>query len=306
MNATDSLNVLVTGVSGMLGRSLAMRLATSGHEVLGMDIHPCDLQHARIKTEVLDVRDLHQLYRLLKDSPPIDVVVHGGGISGSMVLKDRPAEVADINVGGTMNLLEAMRLYGIPRIVQCSTIMVYGEVEEGPVDEERSLAPTNVYGATKAACEALITSYVAQFGMSAALLRIAHVYGPARKTYCPLRAMIEGALDKRDVSMHENAGAKRQLIHADDVVHAMELATLDRNPGRVVANIAPGVEWRMDEVAEIVRGEIGPLAVEFGNEAIKREYLTAPLAIDRARERWGWSPKVSLSEGVADFLRAGQ
>ncbi|PAU74052.1 NAD-dependent epimerase/dehydratase family protein [Halomonas salipaludis] len=306
MSQKKLLNVVVTGVSGMIGRNLAMRLAASGHTVLGIDVHPCDLIHTRLKTKVLDVRDIHQLSTFLNDSPPIDVVVHGGGVSGSMVLKDRPDEIADINISGTINILELMRLHNIPRIVQCSTIMVYGEVEQGPVHEDRDLVPTNVYGATKAACEALITSYVAQFGMSAALLRIAHVYGPDRKTYCPVRALVEGALRKSETVIKENAWSKRQLIHSDDVVRAIELATLDRRPGRIVANVAPGAEWRMDEIAEIVRKTIGPLSVTFCNEEIKREYLTAPLAIDRAHDQWGWSPRVSLFEGVSGLTHAGQ
>ncbi|WP_142847168.1 NAD(P)-dependent oxidoreductase [Telmatospirillum sp. J64-1] len=301
---SEPLHILITGISGMLGRSLASRLASSGHKVSGIDLVPHHFDDPNIRVEAADMRDVHRLYRIVENVPPIDVVVHGGGISGSMVMRDNPAQVADININGTMNLLEVMRLHRIPRLVQCSTIMAYGPVPMAPVQEDRPLAPANVYGATKAACEALVTSYGAEFGLSAAMLRIAHVYGPTRTTYCPVRAMIAGALENSPVAIRDKPETARQLVYADDVVRAIELAVSDRQPGCVVANVAPGAEWSMAEVAEMIRRQVGPLSVTYGEGAAHGDYQTAALSIDRARERWGWVPEISLADGIARFAVA--
>lgn len=293
--------VLLTGIAGMLGRSLALRLAEAGHNVLGIDIAPPPLEHPNIRAEVADVRDVHRLYRILETAPPIDVIVHGGGISGSMVMRDNPSQVVDINIVGTKNLLEAARLHSIPRFVQCSTIMVYGAVAAAPVMEDRPLTPGNVYGATKVACEALVHSYVNEFGMSAALLRLAHVYGPARTTYCPVRAMVSGALLQEAVVLRDTPTTKRQLIHSDDVVRALEQVIVDRRPGCVTANIGPGAEWSIADLAELVRMHIGPLSVAFADKELNSDYTTAVLSIDRACETWNWRPEIPLSEGILSF-----
>lgn len=296
--------ILLTGISGMLGRSLARRLADVGCSVLGIDVAPSVVDHPSVELAIADVRDVHRLYRTLESSPPIDVIVHGGGISGSMVMRDNPAQVIDINVVGTTNLLEAARLRRIPRFIQCSTIMVYGPVSTAPVVEDRALAPVNVYGATKVACEALVQSYASEFSLSAALLRIAHVYGPARATYCPVRAMIMGALRREPVTISDSPETRRQLIYSDDVVRAIEIAAFDQRVGCMVANVAPGADWSMEEVAEIVRNQIGPVSVSFGRGGPSSDYLTAPLSNSRAREAWGWVPEIDLPSGIISFAAA--
>lgn len=296
--------ILLTGIAGMLGRSLAVRLAEAGHFVVGIDVAPPSVAHPNIRAEIADVRDVHRLYRILETAPAIDVIMHGGGISGSMVMRDNPSQVIDINIIGTTNLLEAARLHSIPRFVQCSTIMVYGPVAAAPVIEDRPLAPGNVYGATKVACEALVNSYVREFGISAALLRLAHVYGPARTTYCPVRAMIRGALYQEAVVLRDTPATKRQLVHCDDVVRALELTIADRQSGCVTANVGPGTEWTMADVAELVRRHVGPLSVSFADQEPNADYTTAVLSIERAGETWDWRPEIPLSDGIVSFAAA--
>lgn len=300
------MRVLLTGVAGMLGHNLARDLAGAGHKVLGVDLAPSALRHPNVETVQADVRDVHRLYRILHAAGPIDAIVHGGGVSGSMVMRDNPAQIVDINVTGTTNLLEAARLHGIRRFVQCSTIMVYGPVPSGSVVEDRALAPVNVYGATKVASEALVRSYASENGFSAAILRIAHVYGPARATYCPIRAMIAGAIEGRPVEIADASGTIRQFVHSDDVVRALKLAVADRSPGCVVANVGPGVAWSMAEVADLVRAQVGPVPVSFAAGDPSPDYQTAALAIDRAWEAWRWRPEIDLGTGLKTFAVALQ
>jgi nucleoside-diphosphate-sugar epimerase len=287
----------------MLGRCLALRLAGSGHPVLGLDLVPCPPLHPTIETVVVDVRDPHRLYRLFSERP-VDAIAHGGGVSGSMVLREDPARIADINIGGTLNLLEAARFFRVPRFVQCSTIMVYGAALGAAVLEDRPLAPENVYGATKAACEALIHSYGAEFGLSAALLRIAHVYGPSRRTYCPVTALVAGALSGEPVALPDRPDTARQFIYEDDVAAAIELAIHDRAPGTQTVNIAPGAEWRTAELVAMVGEAVGPVAASYEGSIRPSDYAAGVLSVSRAAELWGWRPRVALEQGIERIARS--
>ena len=296
--------VFLTGIAGMLGQGLARTLAEGGHDVVGYDLRLPETPHPGVRSVAGDVRDVHGLYRALEGARPLDVIVHAGGISGSMVARDNPALIVDTNVVGTVNLLEATRFYGARHMVLCSSIMVYGPGDRTEVDEDRPLAPTNAYGASKAASEALMHSYVADFGLSAVALRLTHVYGPTRRTFCPVREMICGALSGRTVRISAPAKARRQFLHADDAIAALRLAAFYGDAQGLVANIGPGCDWTLAEVAEIVRRVVGPIDLRFDDAAEDRDYRTGPLQIRRARGRLGWKPEVGLEDGIRGYARA--
>lgn len=292
------LSCLITGVAGMLGHALAAHLAARGHRVAGCDVKAPQMPLEGVATAVADVRDSAALDQLFAALGPVDVVIHAGGVSGSMVLRDAPAEIFAINVTGTVNLLEAMRRAGTRRLVQCSSIMAYGPTGAAQVDEDAPLQPANAYGASKVASEALIRAYVAEFGLAASSLRLAHVYGPARRTYCPVRTLVAAALKGEPAVLSDTPQATRQFVHSDDVVRALECAVVDGRPGLRVANIGPGAERRLTEVAALVRQEIGPVEAVF-RDGGAGDYDTGVLKIARAKDYWGWAPQVDLSAGIA-------
>lgn len=293
--------ILVTGIAGMLGRGVALALAEAGHRVFGFDLAPCPVAHPNIDSVSGDVRDVHRLYRAVEAALPLDGIIHAGGVSGSMVLRDNPAQIVDINVIGTANLLEVARLRAVPRVVFCSSIMAYGPVSQGPVREDRHLAPINVYGASKVAGEALIRSYSAEFGLHAVILRIAHVYGPTRTTFCPVGEMVRGASHGRPVTIPASPDTRRQFIHSDDVVVALKTAVLDDGPGCITVNIGPGRDWSLAEAAEVVRRVVGPVEVTFTGSGQHPDYQTAVLAIEAAERVLGWTPRRSFEDGLESY-----
>jgi nucleoside-diphosphate-sugar epimerase len=296
--------VFLTGIAGLLGEGLARTLADGGHDVVGYDLRLPETSHPGVRSVAGDVRDVHRLYRALEGARPLDVIVHAGGISGSMVARDNPALIVDTNVVGTASLLEAARFYGARHMVLCSSIMVYGPTEQAEVGEDDPLVPSNAYGASKAACEALMHSYAAEFGLSVVALRLAHVYGPARKTFCPIKEMISGALSGRPVCIPAPADARRQFVHANDAIAALRLAVFYDDAPSLVANIGPGRDWALDEIEEVVQRVVGPVNVRFDCAAEDQDYRTGPMQIQRARQQLNWEPRVRLEDGIRDYARA--
>src|SRR6185437_5633396 len=176
-------------------------------------------------------------------------VVHAGGISGPMLLGNNPSRVCDINLSGLSSLLEAARLHQLGRIVWLSSIMAYGERPDlASVNEDVPLRPSTVYGATKAAGEALIQAYHAEHGVDAVALRVASCYGPGRTTSCLIRTLIVDGLAGRRSRIHPSTGRTRQHIFVGDVVSAVRAALDARTLRRRAYNIGPGRAQELDEI----------------------------------------------------------
>lgn len=298
------MSILIVGSAGFIGRTLARRLMAEGRTVVGFDVCAHALPGKTATTVTGDVRSAADVARAFEAAGPVETIVHGGGISGSMVMRDDPRAIVDVNVGGTMTLLEEARRRRVAEVVFCSSIMAYGAVAKPAVVETEPLVPVNVYGATKAACEALLHSYAAEFGVRAVQLRIAHVYGAGRMTACPLRAMIAAAIAGTPLRLDAPAATPRQFVAVEDVVDALEAAVAGRRTESAVMNIGPGETKTLAQVADVVGRVVGPVEVTFGCGEVSPDYRTGPLSIDRARDLLGWSPRTSLSEGIRRFAEA--
>lgn len=294
--------ILVTGIGGLIGGAVARRLAASGRKVVGMDRHaPAGLPFAVITH---DLPDRHRWHEAIVRFG-IGKVIHAGGISGPMLLRDAPDRVFEINVVGLAGLLEAARIHRLDRVVCFSSVMAYGEHPGLPVVTETTpLMPETVYGATKAAGDALISAYRAQHGVDAVSLRVAGCYGPGRTTPCVIRTLIEDGLEGRTTRLREDPTRTRQFVFVDDVVDAV-CAALDAPamPPRPSYNIGPGVAHGLDEVLAAVRECVpGARAVADPDGLPWNAFGIGPLSIDAARRDLSFEPRVGLAEGARATL----
>jgi nucleoside-diphosphate-sugar epimerase len=297
--------VLVTGASGLIGHALATRLAAEGRRVIGLDRRPPRAGGPSFPFVEADVNDVHRLYAAVRGREPAGIV-HCGGVSGLMVARDNPFLICETNIRGTAQVFELARLVGTRRVIFCSSISAYGHdrVDE-PVTEDTPLVGRTVYGASKIAGEAILQAYGAEHGVDGLALRFAQVYGPGRETQCFIREMIEDTLARRPTRLPHARRSRRQYIYVDDVVDAIVLGLdLDTLPRRAY-NIAPGRQHTLAEVADAVRGVMGPHEVEFDDAHDPREYRCGTLDITAAARDLGWRPKIDLATGIrayAEFL----
>jgi UDP-glucose 4-epimerase len=295
--------VLVTGVGGLIGAAVVRRLVADGVAVVAMDrVRPPDLELDGLAVPFLahDLPDPHRWHEAIQRFD-IRRVVHAGGVSGPMLLGDNPSRVCDINLLGLAGLLEAARLHRLGRIVWFSSIMAYGNRPSlSPVDEDTPLRPDTVYGATKAAGEALIHAYHAEHGVDAAALRVASCYGAGRTTSCMIRTLVEDGLAGRVSRIHPATGRTRQHVFIGDLVGAVRGALDAPALSQRVYNVGPGYAQDLPEIVEQVRAAVPAAEAVLDPQGLAwNTFGIGPLLIDAARRDLGFSPATSIAEGAA-------
>lgn len=289
--------VLVTGVGGLIGRAVAGRLFDEGRPVVGMDrAVPPGVGYPVVTHDLPDAQRWHEVIVRFN----VDQVVHAGGVSGPMVLRDAPGRTCDINVTGLTTLLEAARIHGLGRLVWFSSIMAYGQRPNlDPVTEATPLAPHTVYGATKAAGEAVIAGFHAEHRVDAVAFRVASCYGPGRTTSCLIRTLVENGLDGLPTRVYDGAGATRQHIFVEDVVDAV-CAALDRGelPQRIY-NIGPGEAQDLADIVDQVRVAVPQARAEIDPDGLAwNRFDVGPLDVTAARRDLDFEPRTTLAEGA--------
>ena len=314
-NTTEkrSINkILVSGGAGFIGSHIVDRLMDSGREVVVFDNLSSGrmefIEHHLDKTNFSLIKgDLLNTDEIDAACENINLVYHAAanpdvrlGIVDTKVHFDQ-------NITATYNLLEAMRKNSVPNIAFTSTSTVYGEATTIPTPEEYGpLVPISLYGASKLACEALITSYSHTFNMHSWIFRFANIVGD-RGTHGIIVDFIEKL--KGDAKHLEILGDGRQsksYLHVTDCVDGI-LFAVDHIADTVnIFNV--GSEDTIDAtgIAGIVVEEMGLKDVEFsytgGKRGWKGDVPRMLLAVDRLKEL-GWSPSYNSADSVRDTAR---
>ncbi len=291
--------VLVTGAAGLVGRTLARRLADRQRAFIALD-RTASVTEDGIEIVGCDLGDVHRMYALTRDG--IDAVVHCGAFSGPMVARDTPHAMVQVNIVGTANMLELARVHEARRFVYCSSTSAYGVVRSpGPVAEDCLLQPASLYGASKVASEYITTSYARQYGLSAASVRLSWVYGPGRTTDCVVRTMIEDALAARPTRMAFGSDFPRQFIHVDDAVDGLLQALDAESLPRTTYNVTGNTRVTLGELAQLVR-RVFPTAdivLQPGPDPV--DEFQEQFSIEAARRDLGYEPRVSLEQGIRSY-----
>jgi nucleoside-diphosphate-sugar epimerase len=293
------MTIFVTGAAGFIGRPVAAALHAQGRPILGTDILPtegADFPFARA-----DLADAGELAALV-GAHDVQAIVHCGAISGPMLARDRPDLLVAVNIGGTTTLLEQARRRGMRRFVFCSSAQAYGDTGPAPVSEESPFNATDLYGASKAACDLVMRAYRAQYGLSAVALRISYAYGPGRTTACAVRSMLADALAGRPTRLGWGAGHERAYLFVEDAVRGV-IAALDAPaPAQPFYNVASDEARSMDAVAAEVRALLpqADIVLEPGSNPLN--YRRDTLDITAAARDLGWRPRFDLKAGLLAYL----
>jgi UDP-glucose 4-epimerase len=297
---------LITGGAGFLGAALANRLASEGHQVRVVD----DLSAgdaARLDRAVLFTRgsvlDRPKMWTLLQD---VDCVYHLAArvlVSESILY---PREYNEVNVGGTVSVMEAMRDAGVRRVIFTSSGAVYGEQAHQPVREDQPPNPQSPYAVSKLAAEYYVRTIGALWGIETVIMRIFNAYGPGQNlppSHPPVvPRLLQQALRGASLVVFGSGAQTRDFVYVDDVVRALvAAATADVN--RCTLNVGSGVETSINElvsqVAEAVGREVEVLLSPAESGGVSR--LCADLTA--VRRLLGYEPRVDLREGLRLTLK---
>jgi UDP-glucose 4-epimerase len=300
---------LITGGAGFIGSHLAEALVAQGHAVRILDNfrtgRRSNLAGIRGKVEILkgDVRDRRAVQAAVRGA---DYILHHAALVSVAESIANPEETLDVNLNGTLNLLEAARKTKNRRVVLASSCAVYGA---GPVParEDQAPIPISPYAVSKLAAESLAVSYHLSYGLPVTCLRYFNVYGPRQDPGSPYSGVIavfaSRAASGGPATIYGDGRQTRDFIYVADVVQANLLACAsDRALGQVL-NIGTGRgRSLLDLRSELAALRGSPLAVHYA-EARPGDIYHSRSDPSRARRILGFRPQTDFRSGLAATLR---
>lgn len=290
--------VLVTGASGFIGRAVVAALRERDVPVTAVDREPPDASwDAGVHVVTGDLADQETCVAAFETRPT--AVVHLAALTSVLRSVDAPMQTFAQNVTITQVLLELSRGSGVDRFVLASTNAVVGDVGTSTITANLPLRPLTPYGATKAACEMLLSAYSGSYGMATAALRFTNVYGPGmshKDSFVP--RMMRAALSGTGVRVYGDGRQRRDLVFIGDVVSGILLALDSRYDGRAI--IGSGRSVSVLEMIETVRAVTGcPMPAEH----IDAPAGEMPAVVVDITNDLGYHPTVSLEDGLARTWR---
>ncbi len=246
---------------------------------------------------VMDIRDRKATYKALNG---VDYVIHLAAVVSVDEARQDPWRACEVNVKGTLNLLNASLKAEVNRFVYASSCAVYGDPDELPIREDFPLKPINTYGATKAAGEALVRAYTAEHGLSAVALRYFNVYGPGMSggPYAGVvHKFITAALQGKPLTIYGDGEQTRDFIYVEDVAEANVKALESEVSG--VYNIGSGVSVTINELAHLILEATNSKSIIKHEAPRPGDVRKSQADIDLSRRHIGWEPRTSLQEGIA-------
>jgi UDP-glucose 4-epimerase len=313
------MRTLVTGAGGFVGRAVVRRLARDGHVVTAL-LHRAPATAAfpaGVTTAVADLRDRERI-RDLAVGGRFEAVAHLAALKNVRDSLDHPLPYFDVNVGGTVSLLQALedaRPAGADwvRLVFASSHAVYGATDDDrPVSEDSAPLPINAYGASKLAAEHAIAHQASTGSLGAVSLRCFNVSGAVDGHGDPdLTRVIPGALavaagQAPVFPLNGDGSAVREFVHVADVAEAFRLALQSTRQGEHVAlNVGSGVGISVREVLTVVERVTGR-TVAVRVLPPKPEPRVVVADVTRVRQSLGWTPTRSAIDTIVGDAWAGQ
>jgi UDP-glucuronate 4-epimerase len=308
------MRVVVTGAAGFVGSRLSLALLERGDEVVGFDnldpYYPVErkernladlLPHPRFRMIRGDLRDGPLLHQAFQESPP-DAVAHLAAMAAVRYSVKHPLIYGEVNVQGSMNLLDAARQAGRPRTVLASTGSVYGAstpvpfLETAPAD--RPLAP---YPASKRAMELFAHTYHHLWGLPTTILRFFNVYGPHGRPDMMPWQWTHQILAGEPLTLYNAGRMQRDWTYIDDIVGGF-VAALDAALPFEIINLGCSRPVENVRFVEILEGLLGRKAEIVDTPAPPSEPLITYADVTKARQLLGYEPKVPVEEGLARFV----
>jgi UDP-glucose 4-epimerase len=299
------MKILVTGGAGFIGSHVVDAYRKAGHDVCVVDDLSTGFRHnvpSGVRLHQVDIRDAG-LDKVFEAERP-EVVNHQAARANVRESLEQPMLYADVNILGSVNLLECCRRYETKKIIYASTGgACYGEPLWLPVTEDHPVNPLDPYGASKHHVEHYLSLYRHNYGLAYTALRYPNVYGPRQNPHgeAGVVAIFTGAMLQGSQPLINGSGdQQRDFVHVSDVARASVLA-LTRGDNEIL-NIGSGIGTDVNTIyrtlAELTGFKGGARRGPAKQGEVSRIFLNA----QRARKLLGWEPALSLEAGLASTV----
>ncbi len=316
-----SLRVLVTGAAGFIGSHVCEALVARGDDVIGLDnfdpFYPRAVKERNL--EAVRGGGAARRFRFVeadvaRHALPLDgvtVLLHLAAKPGVRPSLEDPAGYSEVNVTGTVRVLDAARRAGVRRIVFASSSSVYGDATPAPFAEDApAVQPISPYAASKRAGELMAHAFAHLYGLQIACLRFFTVYGPRQRPDLAIHRFTDLIARGQPVRMHGDGSSERDYTYitdcVDGVLAAIEWTGRPRPGGGGIAepiNIGGGARVRLDRLIGLIGRTVDrEVRIERHPEAPGDVRVTAA-DLRRAERELGFRPRVGIEEGIGQFVR---
>lgn len=304
------MNILLTGCAGFIGSRTTKLLLERGDTVTGIDAlndasYSAEVKKSRLQNllgtegfrfKQMDITFKQGVYDLFQ-SNKFDAVINLAALAGVRASLENPWSFLDVNVGGTLNLLEACVKNRVNKFVVASSSSVYGGGQHEAASEEMVTDyPLTQYGATKKAVEVLCYSYHNIYGLDISALRYFTVYGENGRPDMSLYRFIEGIKNDREIEVFGDGTQKRDFTYVDDIA-AGTVASL-QGLGFEAINLGNNNPVTLNYVIHLIENELGKVAKIKYSPRNKADVLINYANIRKAKRLLDWEPKVKIEEGI--------
>lgn len=297
------MRCLVTGGAGFIGSHLVNSLESRKSQVRVFDDFSTgsrdNLEDFKGKLIDGDVRDYASVRAAVRG---VDTVFHLAAVGSVVRSIEDPLTTHEVNVSGTLNVLEACRQEGVRKVVFASSSAIYGDLPALPKHENAKPSPQSTYAVSKLAAEQYCRVFLRNYGSDTTCLRFFNVFGPRQSPESEYAAVvpsfINAALNGDSPVIYGDGTQSRDFTYVDNAVVAMMLAAGVRGAVGLVANVACGSRYSLLEMIGEIESLLGKRITPVFKEARPGDVKHSQAAIGRARCTLGYVPRVDLRHGL--------
>lgn len=309
------MTILVTGCAGFIGSSVVDRLLDSGEEVVGLDnmdsyYEPSikkkniehNLQNPNFYFKQTDIRDLKALEKIFKNFK-IETIIHLAARAGVRPSIEAPLLYEDVNIKGTLNLLELSKIHKPANLIVASSSSVYGINKKVPFREtdnvDKAISP---YAASKKACETFCYTYHHLYGLPIVCLRFFTVYGPRQRPEMAIHKFTRLIDNGQEIQMYGDGTSKRDYTYISDIVDGI-IRSMDIKEGYEILNLGNSKVVELRYLIHLIEKNLGKKAII---KQLPDQPGDVPITysdISKARALLNYAPQTSIEEGIEKFVK---
>jgi UDP-glucuronate 4-epimerase len=308
-----SKKFLVTGAAGFIGSHLCERLIANGHTVIGLDnfdpFYDRKAKESNIKSLLQsdkfkliegDIRDADCVRSICRGG--IEIIVHLAAKAGVRPSVEDPAGFADVNINGTLVMLEAAKEFNIKKFIFASSSSVYGNNKKVPFAETDNVDfPISPYAATKKAGELLCHTYHHLYKIDINCLRFFTVYGPRQRPDLAIHKFVKHIEAGRPLPMFGDGSMMRDFTYIDDIIDGTTAAA-EKCKGFEIYNLGESRPIRLDDLIREIEKSLGKKAIierlPLQSGDVERTYAD----VNKAKKELGYNPNTEIAEGLKKFV----
>jgi UDP-glucuronate 4-epimerase len=310
---TNSMKALITGAAGFIGSHLCEQLLADGWTVVGVDnfddfydpqvkrrnISDC-LKNENFQLIEADIRDRDAMDRAIRAG--VDVIVHLAARAGVRPSIAQPVLYADVNINGTLNLLEAAKKYEIKKFIFASSSSVYGNNEKVPFSEEDNVDyPISPYAATKKAGELICHTYHHLYGISITCLRFFTVYGPRQRPDLAIHKFARLIEENKTIPVYGDGSMMRDFTYIDDIIDGT-VGAIENCNGYNIYNLGESQPISVNDLIVEIEKALGKKAVRQYEPPQPGDVERTYADVTKAAGELGYHPSTPIPAGLANFV----